>query len=102
MLHDTRRSEALGERERIRRELLRRRPSLSASLHEGASGALTIPVGGGRAIEVGRMRRGGRPRWVVVEPLETGARVHAPAALEDCAVVALAALSRHRRRTLSV
>lgn len=96
MHHDTRASEALGEREHIRRTLLRLRPSLSARLHEGPRGALTVPVGAGRSIEVGRMRRLGHPRWVVIEPLEEGAKVHAPASLDDCARIVIAALGRLR------
>ncbi|WP_347041519.1 hypothetical protein [Brachybacterium nesterenkovii] len=96
MLEDTRRSDAHGERERIRRALLARRPALAARLVEGPSGALTVPVGQGRAIEVGRMRRLGRPRWVVVEPMEEGAKVHEPAGIGDCARIVLAALARRR------
>lgn len=96
MLEDTRRIDARSEREIIRRTLLQRRPSLAARLGEGPSGALAIPVGRGRSIEIGRLRRLGAPRWVVVEPMEEGAKVHEPASLDDCVRIVLAAVSRSR------
>lgn len=96
MLHDSRRDEAAVDRERIRSRLLRRRPSLRHRLLIGPSGALTIPVSGDRAIEIGRMRRSGVPRWVVVEPMEEGAAVHEPASLEDCVRIVMVALARRR------
>ncbi|GEM_PF-3597607 len=96
MLHESRGEDAAVDRERIRRRLLRRRPSLRHRLFTGPSGALTIPVSGARAIEIGRMRRSGVPRWVVVEPMEDGAAVHEPASLEDCVRIVLVALARRR------
>lgn len=97
MLHDTRCDEARFERDRIRRALLAARPSLAARLALGPTGALTVPLPRGRAIEVGRMRRSGIARWVVVEPLGDGARVHQLASVEDCVRIVLAALARRAR-----
>lgn len=96
MIHDTRSPDCLHERELVRRTLLAARPGLRSRMTVGPTGALTIPVRAGRAIEIGRMRRLGRSRWVVVEPMEEGARVHEPVSLEDCARIALAALARWR------
>lgn len=96
MIDDTRSSRALIEREQIRRSLLRQRPALGTRLATGASGALVIPVCAQRSVEIGRMRRCGLARWVVIEPMAEGARVHEPASLEDCVRIALAALRRWR------
>lgn len=56
------------QRDAIRRLLISTRPALTHRLHEGPSGALTITLPGGGTIEIGRMRRRGGPRWVVVAP----------------------------------
>ena len=83
---------ALGERERLRALLLERRPSLEGRLVVGPSGALVIPLAGGGSIEIGRMRRRGTPRWIVVAPDGDGARVREPATLPAVAREALRAL----------
>lgn len=64
---------ALHEREVIRALLLEQRPELGRQLVVGPSGALVIPLPAGRSIEIGRMRRRGRARWVVVTPSADGA-----------------------------
>lgn len=61
-----------AQRDAILRLLLARRPALECRLREGASGALSIDLPGGRTIEIGRMRRRGEVRWVVVSPRMTG------------------------------
>ncbi|AXK44736.1 hypothetical protein [Brachybacterium saurashtrense] len=85
---------ALGERERLRALLLERRPALAGRLVAGPSGALVIPLAGGAGIEIGRMRRRGAPRWVVVAPDGDGARVCEPPTLSAVAREALRALDR--------
>lgn len=65
-LHD--RSTLTAQRDAIRRLLINSRPALAHRVHEGPSGALTIGLPGGGTIEIGRMRRRGDPRWVVVAP----------------------------------
>lgn len=80
------------EREQIRALLLERRPDLAQRLQDGPSGALIIPLPSGRVIEIGRMRRRGRARWVVVAPAADGARLREPASLQAVALAALSAL----------
>lgn len=81
-----------SEREQIRALLLERRPDLARRLQDGPSGALLIPLPGGRAVEIGQMRRRGRARWVVVAPSADGARLREPATLQAVALSALPAL----------
>jgi len=72
------RSPAEVERDRILEGLLEARPALAARISRGPSGALTIPLTGGRHVEIGRLPRRGRARWVVVSPAGEGAVVHEP------------------------
>lgn len=72
-----------AERDAIRESLVRARPELARRIHDGPSGALLIPVAGGRSIEIGRLPRRGAARWVVVTPWADGARVHEPRSLAD-------------------
>lgn len=83
---------ARHERALIRALLLEHRPDLVGRLQEGPSGALLIPLPGGRAIEIGRMRRRGRARWVVAGPAADGARLWEPSTLPTVVLVALSAL----------
>ncbi|GAA1488393.1 hypothetical protein [Brachybacterium sacelli] len=83
---------ALLERERIRALLVQGRPELEGRMQLGPSGALVIPLPTGRSIEIGRMRRRGSARWVVVTPLGDRARLREPATLHSVARTALAAL----------
>src|SRR5690625_3685928 len=85
--------EARDERERIRELLLSGRPDLSRRLQTGPSGALLIPLPGGGGIEIGRMRRRGRARWVVVAREGDRTRVREPATVTAVADAALAALA---------
>lgn len=84
--------EVRDERDHIRALLLAGRPDLSRRLHTGPSGALLIPLPGGGGIEIGRMRRRGRSRWVVVAPDGDRALIREPATLAAVAGTALAAL----------
>lgn len=70
---------ALHEREQIRALLLEQRPDLEQRMLVGPSGALVIPLPAGGSIEIGRMRRRGRVRWVVVSPSADGASLREPA-----------------------
>lgn len=70
---------ALHEREQIRALLLEQRPDLEQRMLVGPSGALVIPLHAGGSIEIGRMRRRGRARWVVVSPSAAGAVLQEPA-----------------------
>ncbi|HEX7350317.1 hypothetical protein [Brachybacterium sp.] len=72
---------ARAEREAIRALLLARRPDLDRRLSVGPSGALLIPLTSGRGIEIGRMRRRGSARWVVVAPAADGATLREPRTL---------------------
>lgn len=85
-------STALAEREAIRALLLEHRPELDRRLVTGPSGALVIPLIGGRSIEIGRMRRRGAARWVVVAPSADGAVLREPQTLRAVARTALGAL----------
>lgn len=87
---------ALDEREQIRALLLEQRPELAQFLQVGPSGALLLPMAAGRGIEIGRMRRRGQARWVVVVPEADGARLREPASLLTAARIALAAWDRER------
>lgn len=87
-------STAHRERDRIRSLLVAARPALTQRLSTGPSGSLTLPVPGGRSVEIGRLPQNGRPEWVVVEPVPDGVRVHRPATLEECVAVGLAAVAR--------
>ncbi|ATG52428.1 hypothetical protein CFK38_13545 [Brachybacterium vulturis] len=80
------------ERETIRALLLERRPDLDHRLLVGPSGALLIPLPAGRSIEIGRMRRRGEPRWVVVSPSADGATLREPTSLGAVVRTALSAL----------
>jgi hypothetical protein len=82
---------AQDEREQIRALLLERRPDLARHLQVGPSGALLLPTAAGRGIEIGRMRRRGRARWVVVVPEADGARLREPTTVRSAARIALAA-----------
>lgn len=86
-----------AERERIRALLLAQRPELEARLIVGPSGALLIPLRAGGSVEIGRMRRRGAPRWVVVAPVADGAIVREPATLRSVARAALSALDEDGR-----
>lgn len=85
-------SSVRDEREHLRALLLEKRPELAGRLVEGPSGALVIPLAGGGSVEIGRMRRRGAPRWVVVSPAGDGARVREPATLRSVARETLNAL----------
>ncbi|WP_422117180.1 hypothetical protein [Brachybacterium sp. UNK5269] len=91
-------STAAAERAQIRALLLERRPDLRQRLHDGPSGALLIPLPTGRSIEIGRMRRRGAARWVVVFPTTDGARLREPTSLGSVVRAALAALQRDELR----
>lgn len=86
------------ERETIRALLLERRPDLDRRLLVGPSGALLIPLPTGRSIEIGRMRRRGRSRWVVVTPTADGAALREPATLGAVVRTALSALREAEAR----
>ena len=81
------------ERERIREALVRGRPELARRIVDGPSGALVIPLAGGRSIEIGRLPRRGGSRWVVVTPRDDGAHVHEPRSLADYRRIVEGALS---------
>lgn len=83
---------ALAEREEIRALLLEHRPELDRRLVVGPSGALVIPLAAGRSIEIGRMRRRGAARWVVVAPTADGTILREPRSLGAVARTALGAL----------
>lgn len=85
---------AHAEREQIRALLLGLRPDLARYLQVGPSGALLLPLAAGRGIEIGRMRRRGSTRWVVVVPEADGAQLREPASLPAAARIALAAWDR--------
>lgn len=91
-------STAAAERAQIRALLLERRPDLGQRLHDGPSGALLIPLPSGRSIEIGRMRRRGAARWVVVLPAADGARLREPASLRAVVRAALGALQGDEAR----
>jgi hypothetical protein len=76
----------------VRALLLERRPELERRLVVGPSGALVIPLPTGGGIEIGRMRRRGEPRWVVVMPGASGAMVREPRTLDGVARTVLGAL----------
>lgn len=78
LAHPASGSTAGAERELIRALLLERRPELERRLEVGPSGALLIPLVTGRSIEIGRMRRRGEVRWVVVLPSADGASLRVP------------------------
>lgn len=96
--HPPRGDTTRDEREQIRAHLLELRPELAALIEVGPSGALLLPLPAGRAIEIGRMRRRGRARWVVVSPEADGARLREPRSLSSAAHIALAAWERGGRR----
>lgn len=84
------------QRETIRTALLLARPELAGRLEEGPSGAVVIPLEHGRAVEIGRMRRSGAARWVVVWPEGGRARMHEAGGAHEAARAALVALERSR------
>lgn len=83
---------AHAERETIRALLLEHRPDLERRLLVGPSGALLLPLPTGRSIEIGRMRRRGEARWVVVTPSADGAMLREPRTLGAVVRTALGAL----------
>ncbi|GAA4524405.1 hypothetical protein GCM10023160_15840 [Brachybacterium paraconglomeratum] len=89
---------AHAERETIRALLLEHRPDLERRLLVGPSGALLIPLPTGRSIEIGRMRRRGTARWVVVTPSADGARLREPSTLSAVVRVVLGALQEAEAR----
>lgn len=89
---------AHAERETIRGLMLERRPDLERRLLVGPSGALLIPLPTGRSIEIGRMRRRGTARWVVVTPSADGATLREPATLSAVVRTALGALQEAEAR----
>ncbi|MGO1227966.1 MAG: hypothetical protein ACTMH5_14120 [Brachybacterium sp.] len=89
---------AHAERETIRALLLEGRPDLERRLLVGPSGALLIPLPTGRSIEIGRMRRRGRARWVVVTPSADGATLREPTTLGTVVRAALSALQEAEAR----
>lgn len=66
---------ATVERDRILSLLRRHRPDLAERTVAGPSGALLVPGPGGARLEVGRLPRRGRARWVVVVPGADGVQV---------------------------
>lgn len=82
-----------GERDRIRALLLADRPDLSRHLQTGPSGALLIALPGGDGIEIGRLRRRGRARWVVVARDGDSTLIREPATLSAVARTALVTLA---------
>lgn len=89
---------ALHEREQIRALLLEQRPDLEQRMLVGPSGALVIPLPAGGSIEIGRMRRRGSARWVVVIPSADGAVLEEPRSLGAVARTTLSALEDVRAR----
>lgn len=89
---------ALAERETIRALLLERRPDLERRLLAGPSGAVLIPLTAGRSIEIGRMRRRGAVRWVVVTPTADGAALQEPSTLSGVVHTVLGALQEAEAR----
>lgn len=87
------RADVRRQRDHIRELLLAGRPDLSRRLEVGARGALIIPLPGSGSIEIGRMRRRGSPRWVVVAPDGDRVRIREPSTLPAVARAALAALA---------
>lgn len=63
------------ERDRILALLRRHHPELAARTVAGPSGSLLVSRPDGSIVEIGRLPRGGRSRWVVVVPTATGAEV---------------------------
>ena len=92
------RSSPIPQRETIRALLLGRRPDLERRLLVGPSCAVLIPLAAGRCIEIGRMRRRGTARWVVVTPTADGARLREPSDLDAVARAALGALQEAEAR----
>lgn len=92
LAHPASGSTARTERELIRAHLLESRPELDRRLQVGPSGALLIPLPTGRSIEIGRMRRRGVVRWVVVLPSADGASLREPTTLGDVVDIVLGAL----------
>lgn len=90
---------AQDEREKIRALLLELRPELAQHLQVGPSGALLISLPARRGIEIGRMRRRGRARWVVVIPEADGATLREPTSLRSAARIALTAWERESGRS---
>lgn len=89
---------ALHEREQIRALLLEQRPDLEQRMLVGPSGALVIPLPAGGSIEIGRMRRRGRVRWVVVTPSADGASLREPAGPREVVRAVLGALWQSEAR----
>lgn len=79
-----------GERQQIYAHIVEQRPDLARRIQFGPSGALVVAVGPGRSVEVGRMRRRGRARWVVVSPAADRAQVREPVSTSAVARAAIA------------
>lgn len=87
------RTDVRTQRDHIRSLLLAGRPDLSKRLEVGPRGALMIPLPGRGSIEIGRMRRRGNPRWVVVSPDGDRVEIREPSTLPAVARAALTALA---------
>lgn len=98
-------SQALIERERIRRHLLAASPELRQRLSTGPSGSLVIDLPGDDGVEIGRLPRGGEPRWVVVARNDGYTRIEetpTPEAVMQVVRSALGARGGQPRRRASV
>ncbi|WP_106506431.1 hypothetical protein [Brachybacterium timonense] len=89
------------QRDAIHTALVRARPELAGRIEQGPSGALLIPLPGGRGIEIGRMRRAGRSRWVVVHPHAGRAAVSEAAGPLDASRRAMHALDEVGHRPVT-
>lgn len=87
------RADVRTQRDHIRALLLAGRPDLVRRLEVGSRGALMIPLPGRGSIEIGRMRRRGRSRWVVVAPDGDRVQIREPSTLPAVAGAALTALA---------
>lgn len=87
-------ADAFFQRESIRRTLTDARPELDRRIVEGPSGALVIDLPAGGSIEIGRLRRHGITRWVVVTPSDEGAVVHEPTSLREYSRIVAEAVDR--------
>ncbi len=88
--------------ESIRAGLVAARPELAHRIEEGPSGALLIPLPAGRSIEIGRMRRRGNTRWVVVRSEAGRARITEAAGPVDATRTALQALDAQAHGSTSL
>lgn len=81
-----------GERQQIHAQILRRRPAVEGRIHLGPSGALVVAVGAGQCVEIGRMRRRGKARWVVVSPAADRVQVREAGTIDAIIRAAVAAI----------